>query len=122
MSVSANVCIPNINSAERRKRLTFGIIAFLVGLALLWLLVANNLGLAWRLLLFMPFAGAASGYFQWKDQTCVAFASQSARKIGDTLEPIQDNAELAQVKQQARSIQLKTGLTALLLTALSFLL
>lgn len=119
---TSEVCIPNINSAERRKRLTFGLLAFAAAMVLLWLFISNNLTPAWRLLLFMPFAGAASGFFQWRDQTCVGFAAQNARKIGDQLEKIEDVAELAQVRKQAQRVQLKAAIAGVLLTLAAFLL
>lgn len=122
MTTSAEVCIPNINTAERRKRLTFGIFAFIAALVLLWLFVSNDLHPTWRLLLFMPFAGAASGFFQWKDQTCVGFAAQNARKIGEALEKIEDAGELAQVRKQAQRVQIKAAVAGVLLTLLTVLL
>lgn len=122
MTTSAEVCIPNINMPERRKRLRFGIVAFAVALLALAVLLVTGADPIWRLLLFAPFAGAASGYFQWKDQTCVGFASMNARKIGDTLETIEDPTELAQVRLQARRVQIKAALAGVLLTAAAFLL
>ena len=62
------VCIPNINTAERRKRLAFGLIQLLISLVILAALLAFGVSRWWRLLL--PFyLGAASGFFQWRDHT-----------------------------------------------------
>lgn len=63
------VCIPNISAAERRRRLKGGVIMFVIGLAVLLAMVATAISPWWRLVLFPLFAGAASGYFQWRDQT-----------------------------------------------------
>jgi len=63
------ICIPNINDEERRQRLKSGVILFLVGIAVLVALLATAVDAWWRLVLFPLFAGAASGYFQWRDKT-----------------------------------------------------
>lgn len=64
-----NMCIPNINAAERRKRLRFGLIALVLALIILAALITLNVNPWWRLALFPLFMGAASGYFQWRDRT-----------------------------------------------------
>ncbi len=49
--------------------MVMGLVAFAVGIgfaALLFLIGAN---VAWRLLLFFPFAAAGTGYFQARDKT-----------------------------------------------------
>jgi hypothetical protein len=43
------------------------------------------------------------------------------RKLGDTEEKIEDDAELRQVKRQALKVQFKASLVGLVLTALAFL-
>ncbi|HJS29300.1 MAG TPA: hypothetical protein VJ768_06745 [Anaerolineales bacterium] len=63
------VCIPNISTAERRKRLVSGLVAFAIGLAILVALVLTGADRLWRLPLFLLFASAASGFFQWRDKT-----------------------------------------------------
>lgn len=63
------LCIPNISTEERRKRLKSGLMILIVSLALLIVLVATGLNPWWRLLLFPLFAAAASSYFQWRDKT-----------------------------------------------------
>ena len=62
-------CIANISPAERRKRLTFGLIGMAVSLAVLGLMLASGLDRWWRLALFLPFIGATTGFFQWRDKT-----------------------------------------------------
>jgi fatty acid desaturase len=63
------VCIPNISPRERRKRLISGAIMFAISLVILAALITSGASRWWRLLLFLPFAGAASGFFQWRDKT-----------------------------------------------------
>ena len=64
-----DVCIPNISTAERQKRLIAGIIPFVIAVAILAVLIALGASRWWRLALFLPFAAAASGFFQWRDRT-----------------------------------------------------
>jgi hypothetical protein len=62
-------CVSNIGPNEQRKRLLFGVVAFVFGIALAALLVATNANVVWRVILFFPFAGAGIGYFQARDKT-----------------------------------------------------
>lgn len=119
---AGDICIPNINTAERRKRLAFGGLSLAVALGALAAMVAAGISRWWRAPLFFLFGGAASGFFQWRDKTCVGLASRNERKLGDSAETIQDAAELAQVKQQARRVQVKSFAAALPLTILALLL
>lgn len=68
-STSAPVCIANISLRERRKRLASGIVGLIFGLAILAGLVAFGVPRGWRLALLPIFAGAATGFFQWRDRT-----------------------------------------------------
>lgn len=63
------MCLSNIGPKEQRKRLIFGVIALGFGIALGALLLATNADVLWRLVLFLPFAGAGIGYFQARDKT-----------------------------------------------------
>jgi fatty acid desaturase len=68
-SQSDRICIPNISPRERRKRLAGGVISFILALGVLAILMATGASRWWRLALFPLFAGAASGFFQWRDKT-----------------------------------------------------
>ncbi len=63
------ICIPNISLRERRKRLAGGALSLIIALAFLAVLMAIGASPWWRLALFPLFAGAASGFFQWRDKT-----------------------------------------------------
>ena len=64
-----DVCIPNISTRERRKRLLSGGVMLLIALVILAALMAFGISRWWRLVLFPLFAGAGSGFFQWRDKT-----------------------------------------------------
>jgi hypothetical protein len=63
------VCIANISPAERMKRLIAGIIPFVLALIILGVLILIRADRLWRLPLFLLFAMAGTGYFQWRDKT-----------------------------------------------------
>jgi hypothetical protein len=63
------VCIPNISTKERRKRLAGGAIQLAIALAVLAVLMLFGVSSWWRGLLFPLFFAAAEGFFQWKDHT-----------------------------------------------------
>ena len=63
------VCVPNISTRERRKRLAGGVMVFVISLAVLAALIATGADRGWRLTLLLLFWGAASGFFQWRDKT-----------------------------------------------------
>lgn len=68
-SGAGEVCVPNISTRERRKRLASGVIMFAISLAILAALMATGASRWWRIALLSLFAGAASGFFQWRDKT-----------------------------------------------------
>ncbi len=66
---TAQLCIPNISTAERRKRLMSGVVGLVIGLAILAVLMAFGVDRWWRLPLLLFFWVAAGGYYQWRDHT-----------------------------------------------------
>jgi fatty acid desaturase len=65
----AEVCIANISPRERRKRLLSGIPPFVLALGILGALLAAHAAIWWRVPLFLLFAAATTGFFQWRDKT-----------------------------------------------------
>ena len=63
------VCIPNISTRERRKRLHSGLIQLGFSLVVLTALVVRGMNRWWRLPLLLSFWGATAGFFQWRDKT-----------------------------------------------------
>jgi hypothetical protein len=116
------VCVPNISTAERRKRLRFGLMSFGIALVILAVLMVIGADRLWRLPLILLFWGATTGYFQWRDKTCVGLARVDSRKIGDEMEKIENEAELTQVRRQARQVQIKAIIAGLPLLLIAMLL
>ena len=116
------VCIANINERERRKRLGFGLFQLAASAGILGALLTSHASRWWRLALFPLYFGGAVGIFQWRDRTCVGMAALGSRRLGDQVERIEDSAELAQVRAQARRVQLRAVLTAAPLSLLSLIL
>jgi hypothetical protein len=63
------LAIQNIGPKESRKRLAFGIGAFLITVFLLVVLITIDLSRWWRLFLFVPFMMSTVGFFQYKEKT-----------------------------------------------------
>jgi hypothetical protein len=51
----------------------------------------------------------------------VSLASRGLRKLGETEDKIEDDAELKQVRRQAQKVYLKSLLVALVLTLIAYL-
>jgi len=69
MALSPAARVGNIGTAERRKRLVFGIVAFGAAVVIAVLLVVAHAPLVWRLPLFLVFYAGALGFFQARDKT-----------------------------------------------------
>lgn len=57
-------CAPNIGPAGRRQRMTFGIVAMLLGVGGALAFMVADVAPTWRLALFLPFVAGAFGIFQ----------------------------------------------------------
>jgi hypothetical protein len=66
---AGDACLPNISPQERRKRLSFGVVAFVITLGILGILLTTGTNRWWRIALLPLFMGATSGFFQWRDKT-----------------------------------------------------
>jgi hypothetical protein len=61
--------MPNISLQERRKRLIAGALNLLFAVVVLAAFIFFGATRWWRLVLFVPFYLAASGFFQWREKT-----------------------------------------------------
>jgi fatty acid desaturase len=65
----AEVCLLNIGPKERTKRMRFGAVSLALAVLALGALMVTGASPWWSVLLFVPFAGATSGYFQARRKT-----------------------------------------------------
>ncbi|MCK6502157.1 hypothetical protein L6R53_01910 [Myxococcota bacterium] len=66
---SAEVCLANIGPREQRKRMTYGVVALAVGVAIGLALWGSGVHRGWRLVLALPFWMGALGVFQAREKT-----------------------------------------------------
>jgi hypothetical protein len=65
----ASTRVANIGPRGRKRRLSFGLIAFGISVGAAYWLIASGAPPRWRLALFLPLFLAALGYFQARDKT-----------------------------------------------------
>lgn len=65
----ADVCIPNISPAERKKRMRFGIIQLVITFIIFVAMLTFGADKLWRLPLFAMFSAGAVSIFQALDKT-----------------------------------------------------
>jgi hypothetical protein len=114
----------NIGAAGRRQRLLYGSISLVVGIAAAALLMtgAGGVSRGARLLLFLPFLGAALGLMQARDHTCVRLAAQGQRDLDRGSEAVADPWLMSQLKRQAREVVIEAVLAAAFLTGVALVL
>jgi hypothetical protein len=114
----------NIGAAGRRQRLLYGSISLVVGIAAAALLMtgAGGVSRGARLLLFLPFLGAALGLMQARDHTCVRLAAQGQRDLDRGSEAVADPWLMSQLKRQAREVVIEAVLAATFLTGVALVL
>jgi hypothetical protein len=114
----------NIGAAGRRQRLLYGTISLMIGVAATALLVTGVGGVSRgaRLLLFVPFLGAALGMMQARDHTCVRLAAQGQRNLDRGSEAVADPWLMSQLKRQAREVVIEAVLAAAFLTGITLVL
>jgi hypothetical protein len=114
----------NIGAAGRRQRLLYGSISLVVGIAAAALLMtgAGGVSRGARLLLFLPFLGAALGLMQARDHTCVRLAAQGQRNLDRGSEAVADPWLMSQLKRQAREVVIEAVLAATFLTGVALVL
>jgi len=66
---SAEVCIANISPAERKKRLNFAIVQFVIAILIFAALLVFDMDKLWRLPLYFFLSASATSFFQWRDKT-----------------------------------------------------
>ncbi len=120
--IETSVACFNLGPKERQKRLVLGVMGIAVGVAA-FLALRASFAPWWAYLVLMPFfmAGAV-GLIQWRERTCIAFARQGVRNLGNGLEPIADEAEKQALRARAARIQQQAALVGLVMTVLAIVL
>jgi hypothetical protein len=98
--------------------LTFGAVALGIAIVAAIVLFAAGIERGWRAVLFVPLWLAALGFFQARDKTWVKLAARGLRDMDQGAAPITEPGELAQVRRQARSVHVKSLVSAALVTAI----
>lgn len=75
-----------------------------------------------RLLIALPAAAAAIGFFQAQAQTCVALAKLGVRNMDDGNSAVTDAAELQAMRAQSQQVYLKTLIAAIVAAAILYVL
>ena len=111
----------NLGPREQRKRLLFGAVMLVIGLAAAAYLLASDVSRWWRLALFLPFALAAHGLLQARAKTRPTLAARGTRNLDAGEEPIPDPAAVTRLRAIAGRIRTQTLAAAAVLTVLALL-
>ena len=111
--------LANIGPRGCRRRGTMGWVWLALGAGYVALLVARDAPVGWYAAAVIPFLLGALGYFQARERTCVFLAVVGQRNLDDGARRIDDTAELARVRREARGVWLRALGSALLLTLLA---
>jgi hypothetical protein len=106
----------NIGPAGRRRRVIGGVVLLILGGVAATALVLTGASRGLRVLLFLPFLGAAVGVLQGRDHTCVMLATRGQCEIGSGVGPVTDTWLVGQLKRQAREVLLEAVVVAAFLT------
>lgn len=96
----------NIGPAERAKRRRSGIAGAVIAFALLLLLLAIDAAPAWRLLLVLPVAGAASGFLQDAMHFCAGFGMKGIYNVINSV-GITEDVQLEEFRRKDRDKALR---------------
>jgi hypothetical protein len=113
-------CDMNLGPRERRRRLLGGHAATAVALAALVILVVLHARRPYRLVLFVPLAFAAVGYFQYAARTCVNLAMRGVRNLDAGEEKLTDFTARLALRRRAERVILLSLATSAALTLLAY--
>jgi hypothetical protein len=112
----------NIGPAEIRARRSTGILGLATTIIFLVIFLLFNIPPVWRLIIFIPAAGAAVGFLQAQLHFCVHFGMSGLFNVGDDLAKHEtvDQAEYRKKDQQkAVTIMVVSAALGLIVTLLS---
>jgi uncharacterized membrane protein len=112
-----SVCIPNIGPRQRRQRIIGGVLGLVVAFAIAALLLSFGVARPFRLAVFLPLFAGTTGLFQAREKTCVALVARQERNMDGGAERVENEAELRQMRAQAKKVYLQALLSAAVLSA-----
>ncbi len=114
---NGSACLANIGPNQRRRRLLVGIAAAALVVVMALLFITLGTARPWRLLVLLPAWFMALDLFQVRSQTCVVLAARGVRNMDDGNRPVENPADDARLRAQARSVHLQSALAAAGITA-----
>jgi hypothetical protein len=112
------VCIPNIGPQQRKQRIIGGVVGLTLGFVASALLLRAGVTRPVRAAVFVPFLMGTIGFFQAREKTCIALVAKNERNLDGGAERVENEAELRQMRAQAKKVYLQSILSAALLSAL----
>jgi uncharacterized membrane protein len=113
-----SVCIPNIGPRQRRQRIIGGVVGLSIAFVLAAVLLSLGVARPLRLLVFLPFFAGTTGLFQAREKTCVALVAKQERNMDSGAERVESEADLRQMRAQAKKVYLQALLSAAALSLL----
>jgi hypothetical protein len=110
--------VPNIGPQEQRRRLMTGLMLLLISTGMLLTMYGAHAWWHLRIAIFVPVWVASASLLQAQLRTCVLLAERGERNMDDGTHKIEDAAELAQVRRQARRVNLAALSVAAVVTVL----
>lgn len=102
----------NIGPAERQHRRQLGLISGAAAIVFLVIMLATHAPRPWRLLLFVPIAGAASGLLQDRMHFCAGFGMRGVANVFNPVGETEDVVTAEFRKQDKRKALQIFGLSA----------
>ena len=114
---NGSACLANIGPNERRRRVLVGVAAAAIVVAMALLFITFDTPRPWRLLVALPAWLTALDLFQVRSQTCVLLAARGVRNMDDGNRPVDNPADDARLRAQARTVHIQSALAAAAITA-----
>lgn len=111
--------INNIGPRERAKRRVMGIVFLVVGVGLVFLMIAYDAPRPLRAVVFFPLWMAGLGLLQAREQTCIALAARGVCNMDAGEEAIEDEHRVKQLRLKARRIHRRALILAFVATVVT---
>ncbi len=111
--------INNIGPRERAKRRVMGIAFLVVGVGLIFLMIAYDAPRFLRAVVFFPLWIGGLGLLQAREKTCIALAARGTCNMDAGEEVIEDEAVVKKLRLKARRIHRRALILASVATAVT---